>query len=217
MDSFLYHIKKIIVGLPVLLVSVTLSLPAFSQQNNPQDEQGNNENNQQKIEALKMAYLTNQLNLSPEEAQKFWPVYNQYEQDLQQINKEERANRQARDNLKNPTDQQIEQSLDKDFQLRQQALQLKEKYSQQFRKVIPSHKVAKLYQSEREFNMTLIQELHRRQNAGTNENNIQQVQRQERPQERKPLPQPMRQMQRMEHRMPPPHVHLPRIPHGIGR
>lgn len=43
------------------------------------------ENNQQKLEALRIAFFTKQLNLSPQEAQKFWPVYNKYQHDLQDL------------------------------------------------------------------------------------------------------------------------------------
>ena len=42
--------------------------------------QGNND----KIEALKVAFITKRLNLSPEESQKFWPIYNQYEAEKKQ-------------------------------------------------------------------------------------------------------------------------------------
>lgn len=213
MKPFLNHIKKIITAALMLPVFIALNYPAFSQQNHSQNEQSSNENAQQKIESLKMAYLTNQLNLSPKEAQRFWPVYNQYEQDLQQITKEERANLQARDNLKNPTDQQIEQSLDKDFQLRQQVLQLREKYRKQFGEVIPPRKVAKLYQSEREFNVKLIQELNRRQNTGMDEDNN--ISRQIQQQERKIQQQQMRQEQRMERQMQQIN-RIRRIPLGIG-
>ena len=34
--------------------------------------------NGQALEAIKVAYITRELNLSPEEAQRFWPVYNNY-------------------------------------------------------------------------------------------------------------------------------------------
>jgi hypothetical protein len=54
--------------LPILFLICTLNL--FSQQS--QDPDGS------RIEALKIAYLTKKLNLSPEEAQRFWPVYNNY-------------------------------------------------------------------------------------------------------------------------------------------
>lgn len=215
MKPFPGYNKKISSGLLILPVCMALSICAFSQQNNVQNNQGNNGNAQQKIESLKMAYLTQQLDLTPKEAQKFWPVYNQYQQEMQKINQEERSNRKERNNLKNPSDQQIEQSLDRDFQLRQQALQLRENYRKQFRKVIPPRKVSKLYQSEREFNMKLIQELRRRQNAGMNgagQQAMKQEQQMQR-QERREQQQQMHQEQRMERQMQhshPPRIHLPR-------
>jgi hypothetical protein len=38
-----------------------------------------------RIEALKIAYLTRKLNLTTEEAQKFWPVYNKYADELRKV------------------------------------------------------------------------------------------------------------------------------------
>lgn len=220
MKPFFNYIKKIMTGLLLLPVFLALSICGFSQQNNSQNNQSNNGNAQQKIESLKMAYLTQQLDLTPKEAQKFWPVYNQYQQEMQKINQEERSNRKDRSSLKNPNDQQIEQSLDRDFQLRQQALQLRENYRKQFRDVIPPRKVSKLYQSEREFNMKLIQELHRRQHtemSGGNQRMMkqeQQMQRQEKQQERREQQHQMRQEQQMEHQTQqhshPPRIHLPK-------
>lgn len=214
MRYFQEKFRKLFTGLVFLILAGTSSMPAFSQQtNNGVDQNSNNDQALQKIESLKMAYLTNQLNLSPKEAQKFWPVYNQYEQQIQQINKERRENQIERNNLKNPTDQQIEQSLDRDFQLRQQALQLRENYRNQFRQVIPPRKVSKLYQSERDFNMKLIQELRNRQNNGMGAGgNFQKQQRQEMKMQRQ-------EMRREEHFQPPmrPHPHPVRINHGRGR
>jgi hypothetical protein len=40
-----------------------------------------------KIEALYIAYISKQLNLTPEEAQKFWPIHSQYNTELKAINK----------------------------------------------------------------------------------------------------------------------------------
>lgn len=217
MKPFSTYIKEIITAFLILPFFITVCIPAFSQQNNQGNSQGTYENAQQKIQSLKMAYLTQQLDLSPKQAQKFWPVYNQYQQEMQQINRERRQNTQERNNLKNPTDQQIEQSLNRDFQLRQQALQLRENYRKQFRNVIPPRKVSKLYQSEREFNMKLIQELRRRQNAemgGGNQQAIEQEQQMERQAERRAQQQQMRQQQRIEHQMQqrirPPKIHIGR-------
>ena len=56
----------------LLLVSFTVSFLIGVAQN------GN------RLEALKIAYITKRLDLSPEEAQKFWPIYNQYAEELKQ-------------------------------------------------------------------------------------------------------------------------------------
>ena len=46
------------------------------------------ESRSEKIEALKIAFITKELNLSPEEAQRFWPVYNNYIQELKKVRQE---------------------------------------------------------------------------------------------------------------------------------
>jgi hypothetical protein len=40
--------------------------------------QNGNGQRQEKIQALKIAFITQKLKLTPAEAEKFWPVYNQY-------------------------------------------------------------------------------------------------------------------------------------------
>src|SRR5947209_16772410 len=53
---------------------------------NAQD--GNNKKDQEQIEALRSAYITNQLNLTSEEAQKFWPIYNRYFSEVKKAKQE---------------------------------------------------------------------------------------------------------------------------------
>ena len=61
-----------------LLASISLSLnaqgPGMSR-NNPQRP------NVERVKAIRVAVLTEKMNLSTEEAEKFWPVYNEYERD----------------------------------------------------------------------------------------------------------------------------------------
>ncbi len=52
-----------------------------------------------KIKALKVAFLTEKLNLSSKEAQAFWPVYNEYEQDREALRRKERV--QIREKIRN--------------------------------------------------------------------------------------------------------------------
>jgi Spy/CpxP family protein refolding chaperone len=121
---------------------------------------------QQKIESLKIAYITQQLNLDPAQAQKFWPVYNQYQAALHDLARKRRKNLMNQDQLQKASDSQIEQSLDKDFDYQKQALKIREQYRDKFSQVLPPEKVMQLYRAERNFNLKLIHELHRRQKNG---------------------------------------------------
>ncbi len=53
--------------------------------------EGKKHNKKKEIEAKKIAYITEKLNLSPDEAQKFWPIYNTYQSELRAISKERRS------------------------------------------------------------------------------------------------------------------------------
>jgi hypothetical protein len=85
-----------------------------------------------KIEPLKIAYITRKLNLSPEEAQRFWPIYDQYAKEL----------REARQANKDKTDIELDEIL----------LNIRKKYNGQFANALPSAKVNQFFRSEREFN-----------------------------------------------------------------
>jgi hypothetical protein len=57
-----------------------------------------NENNQKpdgsRLEALKIGYLSKKLNLTPEEAEKFWPVYNQYSDEIRKVRIDAKQNKE---------------------------------------------------------------------------------------------------------------------------
>jgi hypothetical protein len=64
----------------LLIIAVFIGLMAtVTAQDN---KGGNGKNDGSRIEALKIAYLTKKLNLSTEEAQKFWPIYNKYSDEI---------------------------------------------------------------------------------------------------------------------------------------
>src|SRR5579875_2089590 len=50
--------------------------------------QDDNEETGKNLQAVRVAYITNYLKLSPQEAQKFWPVYNSYIQEVKKARKE---------------------------------------------------------------------------------------------------------------------------------
>ena len=62
----------------LLLVLVSIAGFVKAQEDSPLAS----EKKQQGIDALKVAFISKELELTPDEAQKFWPVYNQYAKEL---------------------------------------------------------------------------------------------------------------------------------------
>jgi hypothetical protein len=101
--------------------------------------------NGNRLEALKIAYITNKLNLSPEEAQKFWPIYNQYAAEL----------RQAR--------QQAMRNNSSEIELDESVLNIRKKYNGLFSQALSPQKIDIFYKSEKEFGHFVQKEMERRQ------------------------------------------------------
>ena len=101
--------------------------------------------NGERLEALKIAYITKRLDLSPEEAQKFWPVYNQYAEELKQARKEAIRN--------NKTEIELDESL----------LNIRKKYNVLFGQALSPQKIDIFFRSEKEFGNFVQKEMERRQ------------------------------------------------------
>lgn len=112
------------------------------------------------IEAMKIAFLTKKLNLTPEEAQVFWPVYNQYKDKLDDLRKKRKQDhKDARKNLEEMADKDVEQMVDAEIVFRQKELDLQKEYHSKFKAVLPIKKVAKLYEAEEQFKRVLLDKL----------------------------------------------------------
>jgi hypothetical protein len=109
----------------------------------------------QRIEAIKVAFITKKLDLTSEEAQKFWPVYNNYQKELMVMMRKRREDRQK-------TDIDPNEKINADLTYESRMLDLKKKYKKLYLKVIPAEKVLLLYQAEREFREHLIKQLKHR-------------------------------------------------------
>lgn len=104
--------------------------------------QDGSETRGEKVEALKIAFLTQKLQLTPDEAQKFWPVYNQYENEIRSLQLD----------YKNGPALENEEKL----------LNIRKKYSPSFEKVLGPQKLNTLFNAERDFRTLLIRRLQNR-------------------------------------------------------
>ena len=116
------------------------------------------------FEARRIAYITKSLDLSPQEAQQFWPVYNAYKAELEQVQREKnRIQRGVRMAVQTKTDEELEKLSDEYIDLSVQQSQIQNRYHEEFKKVLPVRKVVLLYKTEQELNRRILEELRRRQ------------------------------------------------------
>lgn len=138
-----------------------------AQKNNRPDERSRNERRED-IESMKIAFITKKLDLTPEEAQKFWPVYNQYTNELKTARSERKSKmRDQKDDLANMPDKDVEKMVDAEIASRQQELDINKKYHAQFKQVLPIKKVALLYRSEEDFKRELLERIRERRMENT--------------------------------------------------
>ena len=131
-----------------------LFIIAFSAQ--AQDKHGGKRN--EKIDAARTAYLTDKMNLSQEQSQKFWPLYNEYDARRKELRKKSHPFKGQ--NLETLSDAQIKEQLNQMFDVRNQELALDKEYADKFMKVISARQVAAMYKGEREFMKVLLQKLN---------------------------------------------------------
>jgi hypothetical protein len=109
-----------------------------------QDDGDDKKNDGGKIEALKIGYLTNKLKLSTEEAQKFWPIYNKYAEEIRKVRIDARLNK------------------GKEIDTEEKLLDIRKKYNSEFVKALSSDKVNSFFKAEKEFGGFLQKELQER-------------------------------------------------------
>ena len=118
----------------------------------------------EKIEAQKVAYITNALSLTSAEAQQFWPIYNDYSDKSEELQKNFRkTNIEDKEvNLETISDKEAMDMADDQIIQAQKILDLRKKYHIEFKKVLPAKKLLKLYQAERDFKKYLLKEIKER-------------------------------------------------------
>ena len=121
--------------------------------------QDRSESHREKIKELKTAFFTQELNLDKQKAQKFWPIYNEYESELHELRK-----REHRDlpNLECISEDEAEEMLKEYVIIERQDYVLKEKLFKDLKEIMSSQEIIKLHKLEDEFHKKLIKEYRSR-------------------------------------------------------
>lgn len=140
--------KKILLTI-VLLVSLTASA---------QKEKW------EKIKALKVAFITEELNLTEKESQQFWPIHNAFEEEMNKIRHHEmRAIRkEIRDNAESLTNERAKTLIKKYSDAEDRMFKLKQEFLKKISNILPPKKIVKLKIAEDDFKRRMLQEFKKR-------------------------------------------------------
>lgn len=142
------------------LLLLLLSSPALAQDDEDL-QQPQNPRIRERIQAARVAYITEQLALTPEEAEKFWPIYREYTE------KRRQTQQQYREARKNPPANRTPEENDKalvdlGFKVKQEQLDLEKEYSERLLKVISAQKLRMLPDAERKFRQLILDQIQQR-------------------------------------------------------
>lgn len=121
---------------------------------------------QERIKAAKVAYLTRELNLSPQEAERFWPVYNEFENRRDDLRHRMKDLIDERDGGGYTSDDRANSALDEWMNLREQELQLEKNFRKSMQGILPSRRLVALHQAERDFQRELLKRLQEKRDGG---------------------------------------------------
>jgi len=145
----------------ILTITAVLSLTASAQGRPGSSESGNGPRHGfEQIESMKVAFFTSELDLSPEEASKFWPVYNQFVKEFRekgQVTHESFREMENASKENGKSDVEYKKLVDKYLDAKVKENELIRLYSSEFYKVLSPEKVAKLFVAEEHFRFKMIE------------------------------------------------------------
>ncbi len=119
------------------------------------------ERQRERIQSEKVAYLTNQLDLSIKEAQLFWPVYNEFNNKNDELFEEQRTiYRNLRHKKEEYSGSELEQMLDRLVEIKLEQAKLEKNYHEKYKEILNPEKIVLLYQAEFGFRRHLLRRYH---------------------------------------------------------
>lgn len=115
-----------------------------------------------KIESARIALITERLGLTPEQAEKFWPVYREYSSQREVLRQEFIAARRDYQDRK-PTEEESQRLLQVGLQLKERELALDRIYNDRLITVINNRQLLELRRAEQDFRRMLMERLQRQE------------------------------------------------------
>ncbi|KQB39495.1 MULTISPECIES: hypothetical protein [Flavobacterium] len=138
--------------LPIILFLISFSFYAQS---------GKTDEKREKIKAYKVSFLTTELELTSTEAEKFWPIYNAYDDKQFELRHQKMKTYMRKlddDNINSMSEKEAVTLLSQMESTDKELYLLRDKYMTNLKKVLSAKKILKLKKSEDDFNRKLLQQ-----------------------------------------------------------
>lgn len=143
------------------MVFVFMGWCATAQEDDLPQQQNIDPKVREKVEAARIGMITNRLGLTPEQAEKFWPIYREFTQKRQEMRQEFRQAQQGFD-PNNPDPKKQQELVNLGFQLKQKELNLEKDYSGRIMNVITVQQMLNLRKAEQDFRQLILNQLQQR-------------------------------------------------------
>lgn len=142
----------------IIVLFAILPILSFAQRGQGHGQGRMEKISHEEMRAEKVAYLTTQMDLSIDEAQKFWPIYNSYQKELEALITEmHEIMDNIRDNKSTISDSDLETKIDRLIAIDEEKAKITSKYHVMFKEVLSIKKIAMLYEAEHGFRKHLLE------------------------------------------------------------
>lgn len=140
----------------ITLLLLFLSIASYSQPGKFKEKM---QQKKEQVKSMKIAYITTELNLTPDEAAKFWPLYNDFEEKQREIRQDKIKNYMDRSQSSDKLTEKEASTLINQMETAEEELhQLRKKFITNLKGVLPATKILKLKKAEDEFSKKLLQQ-----------------------------------------------------------
>jgi hypothetical protein len=130
-------------NISLYILSFFLSLPMMAQQ------QGDTGYDKEKLESAKVAFITQRLDLTPEQAEKFWPLYNQHREDKRNLMKSLHV--LGKMDVEGISNEKALELIEQKFDIEQEILDLEKAFHKEIIKVISPVQAVQLGEVNKDF------------------------------------------------------------------
>lgn len=124
-----------------------------------QPKDGPKQDKEEYIRTQKIAFISTELALTPEEAEKFWPIYNEYDAKMEELRKEKKGYHKELKTMNELSDERAYELTEKLLECDIKEANLRKEYLVKFADVIGQKKAAKVFYAEEKFKRELLREI----------------------------------------------------------